>query len=345
METFNNNTIIFTMARMNPPTPGHLNLIKKLIDEANHLNVNKIFLILSKTNDNNEDPIPCDLNPDNPNFSFKINIIDSMVQKLKEDMVLNIQNSNMLSNDKNNIIQKINNIQVISRCVPIVPKPIGIRQPTPFTPLYTIIYDDFKNITNLKLFMIIGDDRKNLLDNISDSFYKKIDNIQSIDGIVMPREGMSEYKSLSPIELEKLDMNTVPLNAFSASFIRNLVRYNLKNKFSDIYRPYLSELEINKLYDTIKAGLNMKSVKKSNDKQYQTLKYNYPMIKNENTINNISESNIKKRKYDISTNGGNKKGKKTNKKVKKTNKKVKKTNKKVKKTNKKRIKNKSNKNK
>jgi nicotinic acid mononucleotide adenylyltransferase len=318
METFNNNTIIFTMARMNPPTPGHLNLIKKLIDEAIHLNVNKIFLILSKTNDNNEDPIPCDLNPDNPDFSFKINIIDSMVKKLKEDMVLNIQNSNMLPNDKNNIIQKINNIQVISRCVPIVPKQIGIRQPTPFTPLYTIIYEDFKNVKNLNLFMIIGDDRKNLLDNISDSFYKKIDNIQSIDGIVMPREGMSEYKSLSPIELEKLIMNTVPLNAFSASFVRNLVRYNLKNKFSDIYKPYLSELEINKLYDTIKEGLNMKSVKKSNDKPSESVKYNYPMIKTENTINNISESNSKKRKYDISTNGGTKKkksGKKNKKQV------------------------------
>ena len=42
----NNNTIIFTMARMNPPTPGHLELIKTLIDQALRLKVNKVFIIL-----------------------------------------------------------------------------------------------------------------------------------------------------------------------------------------------------------------------------------------------------------------------------------------------------------
>ena len=55
----NNNTIIFTLARMNPPTPGHLFLIKNLIEEAIKLNVNHVYIILSKTNDNNENPISC----------------------------------------------------------------------------------------------------------------------------------------------------------------------------------------------------------------------------------------------------------------------------------------------
>ena len=55
----NNNTIIFTIARMNPPTPGHLLLIQKLIEEAIKQNVPKVYIILSKTNDNNENPIDC----------------------------------------------------------------------------------------------------------------------------------------------------------------------------------------------------------------------------------------------------------------------------------------------
>lgn len=32
MNDQNDNTIIFTISRMNPPTPGHLLLIKKLIE-------------------------------------------------------------------------------------------------------------------------------------------------------------------------------------------------------------------------------------------------------------------------------------------------------------------------
>ena len=48
------NTIIFTLARMNPPTPGHLYVIKKLIEEGINKNAEKVYVILSKTNDNNE---------------------------------------------------------------------------------------------------------------------------------------------------------------------------------------------------------------------------------------------------------------------------------------------------
>ena len=42
-------TIIFTIARMNPPTPGHLLLIKTLTTEAIERDVNDVFIILSKT--------------------------------------------------------------------------------------------------------------------------------------------------------------------------------------------------------------------------------------------------------------------------------------------------------
>ena len=42
------NTIIFTMVRMNPPTPGHLEVISNLIMEAISKNITRIFVILSK---------------------------------------------------------------------------------------------------------------------------------------------------------------------------------------------------------------------------------------------------------------------------------------------------------
>jgi nicotinic acid mononucleotide adenylyltransferase len=264
----NENTIIFTMARMNPPTPGHLYLIKKLIDQAINMNVNKIFLILSKTNDNSDDPIPCDKSGD---LSFKVEIIEDMVKKLKEDMIKNVS--------QQDIINKIKNMQVICRCVPIVPKQPGIRQPTPFTPLYNIIYNDYKNASNLHLFMIIGEDRASLLDNVTENFFRKISTVHSIDGVILPREGMSEYKNLTKDELENLNITTVPINAFSASFVRKLVKYGLKDKFTEIYNPYLNENEINALYDTILRGVQLKDPKKKKDTEVDTLKNTYPLSK------------------------------------------------------------------
>ena len=78
------NTIIFTLARMNPPTPGHLYLIQRLIEEGINKNVDRVYVILSKTNDNNENPIPC---------SEKINdlgraedVEKTMVKSIKEQM-------------------------------------------------------------------------------------------------------------------------------------------------------------------------------------------------------------------------------------------------------------------
>jgi len=54
------NTIIFTIARMNPPTPGHLYLIQNMIDIAIKENVNQINVILSSTVDSEKNPIECE---------------------------------------------------------------------------------------------------------------------------------------------------------------------------------------------------------------------------------------------------------------------------------------------
>jgi len=280
MEQTNNNTIIFTMARMNPPTPGHLALIKTLIEQAIRMNVNKVFLILSKTNDNSDDPIPCDMNPSEPSIAFKTSIINPMVNVLKQHLIQTIINNVTMDESlKHTIISKIQNIEVILKCVPIVPKEPGVRQPTPFTPLYNIINTDFNGIPNINLFMIVGEDRATLLDSVADIFFKKIENVHSIDGIIMPREGMKEFKGLSLDQLRTLNMETVPVNAFSASFVRKIVKYGLRDKFNDIYRPYLDETAIQQLYDTISHGQLMKEPKNKGDDKVELSKYKYPLVK------------------------------------------------------------------
>jgi hypothetical protein len=58
-------------------------------------------------------------------------------------------------------------------------------------------------------------------------------------------------------------MSTVPTNAFSASFVRNIVKNGLKDKFDDIYNPYFDEDDnhtSNKLYTSIQNGLSHQEI-------------------------------------------------------------------------------------
>ena len=207
----NDNTIVFTLARMNPPTPGHLYLIQRLIEEGINKNVNKVYVILSKTNDNNENPIPC---------SEKISVLGS-AEDITKTMVKAVKEQMISKENDEDMKKKINDIDVESICVPEVPRA------TPFTPLYNIIGEK-RDIPDLNLFIVIGDDRKNMRDSVTDFFFKW-DNVNSVDGLILDRPNMGKFKSISsnPTELAALNMSEVPSGALSASFVRNLVKYNL----------------------------------------------------------------------------------------------------------------------
>jgi len=51
--------IIFTNGRMNPPHPGHLKLIQFMIDKAVSVRQNKVFIVLSSSNDFPKNPLDC----------------------------------------------------------------------------------------------------------------------------------------------------------------------------------------------------------------------------------------------------------------------------------------------
>lgn len=299
----NTDTIIFTMSRMNPPTPGHLFLIQKLIEEGIKQNTDKVYVILSKTNDNNEDPIACE---------NKINVLqnnenlNSMTDKLKMQMI-NDANDEIIAN-------KIQNIDVIYICV----KP---EQKSPFSPLYDIIYS-YPETNSLNLFMIIGDDRKDLLDSVADTFLFKNDRIKSFDGIVLDRPSMSQYKNMSKTELEELNISEVPVGAFSASFVRNIVKYDLKDKFYDIYKNYLDNDKIEQLYLQIKDGLLLGDKKSKSSSKPPIQKYNYPLVKGtENYDKAVKSKTTKRKREDIS--GGKKPSKKIRKSTRKPTRKTK----------------------
>lgn len=52
-----NYSIIFTVGRMNPPTPGHFYLIEKMLEEALGNDVKKIHIILSSKTDSKKNPL------------------------------------------------------------------------------------------------------------------------------------------------------------------------------------------------------------------------------------------------------------------------------------------------
>lgn len=275
----NIDTIIFTMSRMNPPTPGHLFLIQKLIEEGIKKNVNNVYVILSKTNDNNEDPISCQ---NKINVLGNINDMNSMTEKLKLQML-----NNEIEPD---LKQKIQNINVNYVCV----KP---EQKSPFSPLFDIIYS-YPETDKLNLFMIIGDDRKDLLDSVADTFLFKNERIISFDGIVLDRPSMSKYKNMSKEQLESLDIDSVPTGAFSASFVRNLVKYDLKDKFVDVYKNYLDSDKIDELYQEIQEGLLLGDKKSKSSSKSPIQKYIYPLIKGTKNYDLAIKNKTLKRKRD-----------------------------------------------
>jgi nicotinic acid mononucleotide adenylyltransferase len=266
------NTIVFTLARMNPPTPGHLYLIQRLIEEGIKKNVDKVYVILSKTNDNNENPISC---------SEKINVLGTpedialtMIKATKQMMLNKTYDEEMK--------RKITNMVVECICVPEVPRA------TPFTPVFSIIGDK-KDIPDLNLFIVIGDDRATMLDSVTDVFFKW-ENVKSIDGLILDRPNMGEFKKISsnPAELSNLNISDIPVSALSASFVRNLVKNNMRDKFIELYSPYLEENKIPVLYEAILEGLSLPPNTKKEGPP-KPLKYKYPTIKGMSFFGNESK--------------------------------------------------------
>ncbi len=258
------NSIFFSIARMNPPTPGHLLLIKKLIEEALKRGVNKVYIILSKSNSDNENPIEC--NEKIKVLGFSNNDLNSMTTTIKDNIIQNNINNFNPELVKNMVVEYV--------CV-------RGEEYTPLQTLSRIIYYDYKDKDNLNLFIIIGEDRQNLVDNISDIYIKDENNkVKTVDAIVLQRESMKKFKGLDKTELSMLDMTTIPVEAISASFVRNIVKFDLKDKFFELYRPYLKDdVKIENLYNSIKIGLN----KPEPNKKYEKIKppkYTYPLLLN-----------------------------------------------------------------
>ena len=262
------NTFIFSFVRMNPPTPGHLELIKTMIYKAIDLGVDKAYVITSSSLDG-KNPLPCSsssipkaknksdativANMTQSDIIYKSTILEKMISSYKRQLA---DSETDLSKK-----QQIENFNVIVICS------IG----SPFGFIYNIIKNDFidKGITKLNMFFIVGRDRAYFLDTIVDNFKTK-DYIKSINGMILEREGMEALKTTGMGERTIADIHP---SEYSASFIRGLVKNNQREDFEQVYSQYLLPDEIEKLYETIKIGMTMKPPSSKDEDENPESKY------------------------------------------------------------------------
>ena len=274
IEYTNENTVILTLARMNPPTPGHLYLIQRLIEEAMLKNIDHVYVILSKTNDDKKNPIPCEAKKKVLGESDYESVMGEPNMKM-----INALKTKMIRDTKDEKVkEKIKNTKVNLVCVP------ETKGATPFTPIYPIIEElkvahEANNPPSCKLkvnlHLIVGDDRAELLDALS-SFYYKLDHVHQVDGNLLPREEIMEKCGTDTVTISSIP----PIAGMSATYVRKLVSSKDRSTFNEVYGPYLDELNIENLYLSIEKGLELKSPKPAKEKnKTATRKRRFPHTK------------------------------------------------------------------
>jgi hypothetical protein len=187
------------------------------------------------------------------NLIYKSSVLDKMIASYKQQLI------NSETDEERKI--KIENLKVIVIC----------STGNPFGFIHNIIKTDYieKGIPKINMFFIVGRDRADFLDTIVDNFSQR-DYINSISGLVLPREGMEALKNQG---MGTRSISDIDPSEYSASFIRNLVKNNQKDEFTQVYSQYLSPEEIEQLYDTIKIGTQMKAPPSKEEDENPESKY------------------------------------------------------------------------
>lgn len=227
-------TIIATIARMNPPTPGHLLLVERMILEAASNNLTQISIILSHSVDSDENPLDC--------WTKRDIFLHTSIDRFKEHLALTHPD----------LERNIRSVNVVIVCMddPFQEEVPEISATT--TPILKALnYILFKFYMyprpglNVKLF--IGDDR-DYSKFLGPSLTRKAVRV-GFEQIQLERTSMSTFKSMNCAQLSSLDVDSVPIPAMSASFVRNLIKCRLPEPFAKVMKKaFLEDREIAELY-------------------------------------------------------------------------------------------------
>lgn len=304
-----NNTFIFSFVRMNPPTPGHLVLIKTLIDKAIELGSDKAYIITSSSMDG-KNPIPCSIDTipkpktkadgaiidriTHSDLVYKSNILEEMVASYKRQLM----EHEPIEEPRR---AQIENLNVIVLC----------STGSPFGFINGLIKSDFidKGVPKINMFFIVGRDRADFLDTIVDNYRNTTyDFVNSIDGEILGREGMNDLKTSG---LGKRSIEDIDPSAYSASFIRGLIKNGQREKVNQVYSRYLPPEDIQKMFETIQTGMQMKTpASKDEDENPQSRYFDGKLLP---IIIKLGGSRRRKRRYKTRKNKKSIKTRKSNK--------------------------------
>ena len=252
--------LVLASTRMNPPTPGHMRLLEKLIMEGIEKETNEVYIVLSKKNNDMSNPINCkdkiyylngfneDEQQNEANFgSFKD---DSMVYALKRKMIEKYPDIPQ---------EKINNMKVIIKCV-------DDRQFGPFDKVRDIIQNKLSMLRiedgqTLGIYLVVGDDRRGTLKNMETSIkinnqkLNEIFDISAFEEIVIPREDIGDFQTMSLEDISRMNINEISPNQISGSLVRKLATDN-PEKFLEIYSDYISDDKKRSLLGNVNEGMS-----------------------------------------------------------------------------------------
>jgi hypothetical protein len=241
------NFIIFTIARMNPPTSGHTLLIKQMIMEALSRGLTQINIILSATIDDKKNPLDCN---EKRNLlldsSETLSMIDFLKQQMKKEQPSNAR--------------EIDNIKVKIICLDddFDPKYGTSKYPIPRAINYMLgeLYGYPRE--NLNALLVIGEDRLSQYEFIKKSLEEKPIPIHlEIQGLPRP-EG-----SMSATEIRNNAVN----NEFPEFRDKMLVTGLSEDNIEQIYRKIRDRIVPPKpKKGTIKKGGKRRSNKTKNKK-------------------------------------------------------------------------------
>jgi len=208
------NTLVFTIGRMNPPTPGHMALIEKLIHRAASLGQTKIGIILSHSQDMPKNLFNCD--------DKRKMLLSGLIQALKEQMKMKKYAPPISPGS-------IDAIEPIIICMDDATPPEFGKHPI-LKSLNALISSYSEPIE--RALLIVGQDRA--------SGYKFV------------KEALS--KRTPPIELDDSDFLARPEGAISATYVRELAYSGNWDEFLRVYATTgLPEENIRSIYEGLRA--------------------------------------------------------------------------------------------
>lgn len=201
--------IIFTIARMNPPTSGHRMLIKLMMEDAVKYGLSNIFLILSSTLDNKKNPITCE---DITQINKRTILENYIIQSIKSEF------------------PQLNGVNVEIICLGKSSNPI-------LTSIFDILKENgYPERIGIKMKLFIGEDRRDSYNWIQDKLSTSAPPVEfQIEALPRPEGAISatiirqlaldegkydEFKD----EMEKIGIN----NNDVIVRIYKQIRYNIK---------------------------------------------------------------------------------------------------------------------